>query len=282
LHACPRSLSRSLCSPTRALCSAGGGTGSFSFFGLQAELATLGWRSCSYDRAGYGWSQLAPFGESSVTNTRDRLRYLLDREGEAGPFVFAGHSAGVEMVQVLAAWYGNATAGIVAMDGYPNYLRLQGVDQADIDADTVRVCAALQTARVFEANGLVRAVSGASGGDFTPPSEAARYASTYNTGRAWTAQFTDYCRWAGPSATEWLSSAGAANPMTPWKGLKWPLLPAGTSALLLPAGGTVGAGSSAVGSSASVYWQTMLQYNATLVAPGTGGRSRCVCGRGAE
>lgn len=255
---------------------AGGGTGSFSFYGLQGILAASGWRSCSYDRAGYGWSQLAPFGTSSVVNTRDRLRYLLDRAGETGPFILGGHSAGVEIVQIYAATYPNATVGMVVMDGYPNYLRLLGMDSAAIEADTMRVCAALQAARAFEGEGLVRAVTGATGNDFTPASEGPRYASTYTTGHAWTAQYADYCRWSGPSNTDWLTAAGAANPMTPWKGLKWPQLRAGASVLLLPAGDTVGSGGGTVGSPSNVYWQTMQQYNTTLVAPGGGGVSRCV------
>lgn len=77
----------------------GGGSCGFSFLGAQAELAARGWRSCAYDRAGFGWSDPQPLGEGSVADTRDRLKALLSAAAEPPPYILAGHSAGGELVQ---------------------------------------------------------------------------------------------------------------------------------------------------------------------------------------
>ena len=50
-------------------------------------------RVCVYDRAGRGWSESAGAPQDGVQVATD-LHTLLDRAGEHGPYVLAGHSAG--------------------------------------------------------------------------------------------------------------------------------------------------------------------------------------------
>ena len=50
-------------------------------------------RVCVYDRAGRGWSQSAAGPQDGVQTATD-LHTLLERAGEPGPYVLAGHSAG--------------------------------------------------------------------------------------------------------------------------------------------------------------------------------------------
>ena len=50
-------------------------------------------RVCVYDRAGRGWSESAGTPQDGVQVATD-LHTLLDRAGEHGPYVLAGHSAG--------------------------------------------------------------------------------------------------------------------------------------------------------------------------------------------
>ena len=78
----------------------GGGSSSFSFYGVQQELAAAGIRSCAYDRPGFGWGQVLPVGAESLETYNHLLTSLLQAANEAPPYVMVGHSVGVELVQV--------------------------------------------------------------------------------------------------------------------------------------------------------------------------------------
>ena len=72
-------------------------------------------RVISYDRAGLGWSDLAP-----AAITLDRLvadlHALLEAAGASPPYVLAGHSFGGLIVRAFAARYPEETAGLVLVD----------------------------------------------------------------------------------------------------------------------------------------------------------------------
>jgi len=74
-------------------------------------------RVCVYDRAGRGWSDLAPDSRDGTPVTD--LHTLLERHGEVGPFVLAGHSSGGLYVQAYAATYPDDVAGMVLLDSQP-------------------------------------------------------------------------------------------------------------------------------------------------------------------
>jgi pimeloyl-ACP methyl ester carboxylesterase len=75
-------------------------------------------RVCVYDRAGKGWSDPAPEQQDGLAVVTD-LHTLLERHGEIGPFVFAGHSSGGVYVQAYAATYPDDVAGLVLLDSQP-------------------------------------------------------------------------------------------------------------------------------------------------------------------
>lgn len=75
-------------------------------------------RVCAYDRAGKGWSDPAPEGQDGLAVVAD-LHTLLERHGETGPFVLAGHSSGGVYVQAFAATYPDDVAGLVLLDSQP-------------------------------------------------------------------------------------------------------------------------------------------------------------------
>lgn len=268
---------------------AGGGTSGLSFLALQRRLAVLGWRSCAIDRSGSGSSQPVPIGASTAVDTRRKLAQALIDAGEAGPgpgptpLILAGHSAGVQIVQAFAVGAANSVLagsadavnavgpakrfevrGLALLDGYPDYLRLLRYSDGARDADTTRVCAALQAARAFESVALTRGIMG---GSFNPPEEAARYAATYATGYAFYAQFVDYCTSpdgydsAGSLLQAAASTLGVA-PYDPANGVAWPPAPAGAAVIVMPAGGTVGEGADA----GNMYWRQAVAYNSTLAA----------------
>lgn len=72
-------------------------------------------RVCVYDRAGRGWSESAS-GAQTGTEVATDLHTLLERAGERGPFVLAGHSAGGIYVLNFAHLYPDQVAGAVLLD----------------------------------------------------------------------------------------------------------------------------------------------------------------------
>jgi len=81
---------------------------------VQTEVAKFT-RVCSYDRAGYGWSDPGPEPRTSDRIARE-LHALLGAAGERGPFVLVGHSFGGYNVRVFAGLYREETAGVVLVD----------------------------------------------------------------------------------------------------------------------------------------------------------------------
>ena len=97
---------------------------------LEAGLGDYGWsswstvqpqiaattRTCSYDRAGTGWSdppRVDPMPSAMVND----LRALLAAAGERGPYVLVGHSLGGPIVRHHARRFPGEVAGLVLVDG---------------------------------------------------------------------------------------------------------------------------------------------------------------------
>ena len=91
-------------------------------------------RVCVYDRAGRGWSESAGTPQDGVQVATD-LHTLLDRAGEQGPYVLAGHSAGGLYVLNFAQLYPDQVAGVAlldsmspqqytAIDGWPGFYEM--------------------------------------------------------------------------------------------------------------------------------------------------------------
>ncbi len=81
---------------------------------IAADVATTT-RVCVYDRAGRGWSESAPAPQDGIQTATD-LHTLLERAGEPGPYVLAGHSAGGIYVLNFAHLYPQQVAGMVLLD----------------------------------------------------------------------------------------------------------------------------------------------------------------------
>jgi len=72
-------------------------------------------RVCSYDRAGHGWSDPVDHPQDGVEVATD-LETLLDRAGEAGPYVLVGHSIGGLYVRIFADLRPDLVTGVVLLD----------------------------------------------------------------------------------------------------------------------------------------------------------------------
>jgi pimeloyl-ACP methyl ester carboxylesterase len=140
-------------------------------------------RVCSYDRAGFGWSDASPHPHSLQAVVRD-LHSLLTRAGIAGPYVLVGHSQGGVIVRQYAADHPTDVAGIVQVDSshpdqfarHPEYL-----DQVNTSLPLLRA------APVLARLGLMRWYVAAGGFDFggLPARERAVLAAEWSTSKYW-------------------------------------------------------------------------------------------------
>ena len=71
--------------------------------------------ACSYDRAGFGWSEGGP-QPRTVSRIADELYELLTRAGVRPPYVFVGHSFGALTTRVFAARHPALIAGLVLIE----------------------------------------------------------------------------------------------------------------------------------------------------------------------
>jgi pimeloyl-ACP methyl ester carboxylesterase len=76
-----------------------------------AEFASV----CTYDRAGYGWSDPVASGRT-ITERAEELNTLLANAGIPGPYVLVAHSYGGFIVRCFARNHPDQTAGLVLVD----------------------------------------------------------------------------------------------------------------------------------------------------------------------
>jgi len=110
-------------SPTVIL-AAGMGDFSVTWGAVQPEIAKTT-RVCSYDRAGYGWSDPSPY-DLTINGMAEELHTLLGSANVPGPYVMVGHSLSGLMVRVFTHNYPEDVAGMVLVDSTheEQYIRL--------------------------------------------------------------------------------------------------------------------------------------------------------------
>lgn len=72
-------------------------------------------RVCSYDRAGFGWSESGPLPRTG-RRMADELHQLLKRGGISGPYILVGHSLGGFIVRLYRHAHPNDIVGMVLVD----------------------------------------------------------------------------------------------------------------------------------------------------------------------
>lgn len=99
--------------PTVVLDAGMGGT-SLGWSLVQPEVAKQT-RVCSYDRAGYAWSEEAS-SERTSSNIVEELHTLLHQANFPGPYILVGHSFGGGNVLLFAHRYPEETVGVILVD----------------------------------------------------------------------------------------------------------------------------------------------------------------------
>ena len=126
---------------------------------VQPALARIT-RVCSYDRAGFGWSDAGPFPRTAG-RIADELRRLLARAAVEPPFVLVGHSFGGLVVRVFTARHPRDVAGLVLVDpAHPeDWVQPAPKEQIKIDRG-VRLCRQGSRAARLGVAGAVSALVG--------------------------------------------------------------------------------------------------------------------------
>ena len=93
---------------------AGSGNDSTLWAGMVQRIASFA-KACTYDRAGLGWSDPAPYPMSIEDRAAD-LHSLLTAADLPGPFILVGHSYGGYIVRAFAKIHPEQVAGIVLVE----------------------------------------------------------------------------------------------------------------------------------------------------------------------
>ena len=124
---------------------AGASSVSLGWYRIQTEVAKFA-RVCSYDRAGFGWSDPVSGGRPP-DQVAEELHALLAAANVTGPYVLVGHSAGGLYVRAYAAQYPSDVAGMVLVDSssegqaarFPPEVR----QMSDSQTTQIQICQAL-------------------------------------------------------------------------------------------------------------------------------------------
>ena len=93
---------------------AGGASWSLDWYPVQTEVAKFA-TACSYDRAGFGWSDSGPKPRTSEQIVKE-LHTLLTKAAAPKPYVLVGASFGGHTARLFANHYPDEVAGVVLLD----------------------------------------------------------------------------------------------------------------------------------------------------------------------
>jgi pimeloyl-ACP methyl ester carboxylesterase len=99
---------------------------------LVQPLVAKSTKVCSYDRAGYGFSDGGPLPRDVDADAAD-LQALIDAAGIPKPAIFVGHSLGTNIVRRFADKHAHEIAGIVLVDPPPQHTSEFSADWVQAD-----------------------------------------------------------------------------------------------------------------------------------------------------
>jgi pimeloyl-ACP methyl ester carboxylesterase len=140
-------------SPTVIL-EAGFGAWSTDWAATQPGLGKIR-RTCSYDRAGLGWSDAGP-GPRDPEHIAMELHTLLTNAGIEGPYVLAGHSIGGKHIRMFTELYPDEVIGLVFVDARHESAEPVGLTAEQNQRDREAYQSSLNLYRVMRDSGLAR------------------------------------------------------------------------------------------------------------------------------
>ena len=108
----------------------GGHAGGLSMYPFHSALRE-NHRTILIDRPGTGWSGTGSFPRTTAKEAEEMIA-ALDAAGEAGPFVFIGHSFGGLLAANIARRHPERTAALVLLDPTPPDVVMYGLDRAGL------------------------------------------------------------------------------------------------------------------------------------------------------
>lgn len=97
---------------------AGGGMCSADWQLVQNNVSSIT-RVCSWDRPGYGWSEMTDYPRTSLVAVKE-LHELLIKNGEKSPYLLVGHSYGGHTIRIFANLFPNEVYGLIYLDARPD------------------------------------------------------------------------------------------------------------------------------------------------------------------
>jgi pimeloyl-ACP methyl ester carboxylesterase len=115
------------------------GASSLSWSLVQPAVAGVT-RACTYDRAGFGWSDAGPLPRTAG-RIADELHQLLGRAAVPGPYVLVGHSFGGLVMRLFATRHADDVAGLVLIEpAIPEEWAAPSSEQQALIGRGVRLC----------------------------------------------------------------------------------------------------------------------------------------------
>jgi pimeloyl-ACP methyl ester carboxylesterase len=112
-------------------------------------------RTCSYDRAGLGWSEAGPEPRDPEQIAME-LHTLLTKAGIEGPYVLAGHSIGGKHIRMFTELYPDEVIGLVFVDARHESAEPVGRTPEQNQQDREAYESSLNLYRVMRDSGLAR------------------------------------------------------------------------------------------------------------------------------
>jgi pimeloyl-ACP methyl ester carboxylesterase len=152
-------------SPT-VVVDAGNGDFLLGWSGIQPEVAKST-RICTYDRAGYGWSDPSPKPRTAKVMAEE-LHTLLVNAGIEPPYVLVAHSLGGHNIRVFTDMYPDEVAGMVLVDsGHEDQMERFPSEYASLNKQQMSYFSVMAFMARF---GMLRLIGSASQGqNFAPP-----------------------------------------------------------------------------------------------------------------
>lgn len=157
-------------------------------------------RVCTYDRAGYGWSERGPAPRTLIQIVTE-LETLLQAAEEDGPYLLAGHSLGGLAMLMFAQAHPDDVAGVVLIDSaHPGQQRAfrqvaAMVAQQASDLDEVEALAARVEAGRIPAHELLALAP-----DFLPPRHQQEWATLVAATPSLRTSLSEFVAWTHGTA----------------------------------------------------------------------------------